>query len=579
MSEPRKSIMDMQGYDIPFYLPDYRLKLDCNENVMGPSPKVTAALQSITGKDMKFYPAYGEILQKLACCNEVSTGMILPANGADEAINYVFNTFVEQQDNVLAVTPSFVMPKIYAGTIGCEYKEVPYTEKWVFPADELIKNIDEKTKLIIITTPNNPTGEAICRDDVLKILEASSRRYVLIDETYVSYAGESFKDLINNYPNLMIARSMSKDFALAGLRFGYLIASETNIKHLKKVISPYSVNNMAVKAAIASLDDIDHLKYCVSQVKESKKILEEGLSPLAEKVYKSDANFILTDFGDKADFVYKKLLNAGIKVKNFGSAEYLENCLRIGVPDMENARYIADSLKSRDLIIFDMDGVMVDTSNSYRLAIRSTYEKFSGKTLTPERVHEAKMQGGLNNDWDLTYYLLEKDRINVSFQEIISQFQQLYWGNDGEGFILNEELLISPESLTELSKKYDMAIFTGRPKKEAEFVLKRWGIERYFSPVITMEDPPRGMGKPNPWGVKEILRITSPKEVYYLGDTVDDMFAARQGGVKGIGVLPPQDRGEDLRRALLAQGAIEVLENTENLLQLLRKIEEEKVAN
>jgi len=571
MTSPRKSIINANGYEIPLYLDDFKLKLDVNENTMGPSPRVIEALQQVCEKDIKFYPAYGEIREKLAEYNKVKPEMILPANGADEVIGNVFDTFVEPEDKVLTVTPSFVMPKIYARTLGCEYIEIPYQEKWVFPVNELIKNIDTQTKLIIITSPNNPTGEAISRKDLLKILGAANGRYVLVDETYASYAEETFIDLIKDYPNILIARSMSKDFGLAGLRFGYMAASEENVNYIKKVIKPYSVNNLAKKAALAALEDMEHLNQCVAQVKESRRLLTEALSPMADKVYKSDANFILADFGERAEFIYKKLLNAEIKVKNFGQTPYLENCLRIGLPAVEDTRYIINSLKPRDLIIFDMDGVMVDTGNSYRSAIRGTYEKFSGKTLTPEKVQMAKNQGGLNNDWDLTYFLLEKDGISVTFPEIIEKFQELYWGNNGDGFILNEKLLISQKTLKELSKNYDLAIFTGRPKQEAEFVLKRWNIEQYFYPVICMEDPPKGRGKPDPWGVYEILRVISPKEVYYLGDTVDDMFAARQAGVKGVGVLPPQEKSEDLRRALLAHGAVEVLENTEGITKLLER--------
>lgn len=577
MTQPKKSLKNTQGYDVPLYLKDYRLKLDINENLMGPSPKVLEAIKKISEKDIKFYPAYGKLLEKLALFNNTDKNMILPGNGADEIISNIFNAFIEAEDAVLTVTPSFLMPKIFARTQGCEYKEIPYKEKWVFPKDELIQNIQAKTKMIIITTPNNPTGEAISKENLVEILKASEGRYVLIDETYASYAGETFADLIKEYPNILIARSMSKDFGLAGLRFGYLIASQENIGHVKKVISPYSVNNVAVKAAIAALEDKEHLNYCISQVNESKRQLTETLSSLAEEVYRSDANFILVNFGDKNDFIYKKLLKSGIKVKNFENTPLLENCLRIGLPDMENTRYIIESLKPRDLIIFDMDGVMVDTGNSYRLAIRGTYEAFSGKTLTPETVQAAKNRGGLNNDWDLTYYLLEKDGISVTFNEIIDKFQELYWGKDGNGFIKNEKQLISSNSIKELAQKYDLAIFTGRPKKEAHYALDNWGIKQYFSPIITMEDPPAGMGKPNPWGVHEILRITSPREVYYLGDTVDDMFAAKQGGVKGIGVIPPQEKKEELKRILYAHGAVEVLENTEDLLQLLKNFEQKQL--
>ncbi|OGI01239.1 MAG: hypothetical protein A2Y25_01770, partial [Candidatus Melainabacteria bacterium GWF2_37_15] len=345
----------------------------------------------------------------------------------------------------------------------------------------------------------------------------------------------------------------------------YLIAPEVTINHIKKIISPYSVNNLAALAVSAALDDIEHLNSVVSQVKESKELLVEGLKPFTKKIYKSDANFLLADFGEKADFVYKKLLKSGVKVKHFGKTSQLENCLRIGLPSVKDTQYILDSLEQRDLIIFDMDGVLVDTSNSYRAAIQEVYEKFSGKTLTKERIQQAKNQGGLNNDWDLTFYLLEKDGITVDFDKIIADYQDLYWNK----YINNEKLLLSPQIMAKLAQKYDLAIFTGRPKPEAEFVLKKWNIENYFCPIITMDDMPRGKHKPSPWGVFEILRITNPKKVYYLGDTVDDMFAARQANVTGIGVLPPQDKSEELKRGLKAHGAAEILEKTEDIVQLL----------
>lgn len=235
MNSPRKSILDVKGYEIPLYLEEFKLKLDSNENTIGPSPKVIEALRNITEHDIKFYPAYGEVLGKLANFNSINSEMILAANGADEVISYVFDAFVEPENKVLTVTPSFAMPKIYAKTIGCEYKEIPYSDKWEFPVNDLIKNIDDKTKLIIITTPNNPTGEAVSRENLVKIIKAAEGRFVLIDETYSSYAEETFTDLIGEFPNVLIARSMSKDFALAGLRFGYLMASKQNIDYVKEL--------------------------------------------------------------------------------------------------------------------------------------------------------------------------------------------------------------------------------------------------------------------------------------------------------------------------------------------------------
>lgn len=573
MSTPRKSVQSAQGYEIPLYLEDYRLKLDINENVIGPSPKVIEALRNITEEDIKFYPAYGELVDKLAAHNGVKPCMVLPSNGADEAISYIFDTFVEHDDTVLTVTPSFLMPKVYAKTLGCNYKEIPYTKKWAFPSDELIKNIDNKTKLIIITTPNNPTGEAIEEATLLKVLEAAKKSYVLIDETYVNYAERSFIDLIQKYPNVLIARSMSKDFALAGLRIGYLISREENISHVKKVIRPYCVNNLASIAATAALNDIEHLNNAVREIKQAREILYKGLKPYAEKIYKSDANFLLCDFRDKADFIYKKLLKSGIKVKHFGNTHNLENHLRISVPSIKDTEFILETLKQRDLIIFDMDGVLADTSNSYSSAIQGVYEELSGKKLTEKDIQHARQRGGLNCDWDLTMYFLEQDGINIPFNEMIAKFQELYVGKDWNGYILNEKLMLSKQSIAALAQKYDLAVFTGRPRPEAEFFLRHHGIDKYFEPVITMDDVPKGRGKPDPWGVHEILRVIKPNKVYYLGDTVDDMYAARQAGVTGIGVLPPQERGEALRRALKAHGAAEILEQTEDIVGLMKRME------
>lgn len=570
MTSPRKSITNIEAYDTPLFIDEYRLKLDMNENAIGPSPKVLEALKNVSYKDIKYYPAYGEIINKLAEVHNINSEMIQPTNGADEALNYVLNTFIEPNDTVLTVTPSFAMPKIYANTIGCTYQEINYKEKFIFPISEILESITEKTKLIIVTSPNNPTGEAISEENILKIMEKANGKYILIDETYINYAKKSALNLINKYSNLIIIRSMSKDFGLAGLRFGYIIAKEENIRHIKKIISPYSVNIMAVKAALAALNDVAHLNYVVSQVKESKKIITEGLKNFAVKIYPSDANFLLIDFGEKAEFAYKKLLNAGIKVKNFGKIKNLENCLRITMPSVEESKCILNALKTRNLIIFDIDGVIIDTRNSYRVTIKNTYSHFSGKEISLEEIQHAKNIGGLNNDWDLTEFLLKNSGFNIPKNEIIDKFQDIYFGKNGEGLILNEEILISPETIKNLAKEYDLAIFTGRPRKEAEFVLKKWGMEDYFCTVITMEDLPAGKHKPEPDGIFKILNIVTPKTAYYLGDTHDDMISAKKAGAKAIGVLPPQDKSPELKESLLKHGAEAVLHETEDLTELLK---------
>jgi len=566
MIYPKKTIANAEGYEPQIYIENFRMKLDLNENVIGPSPKVLEAIRNITPDDLKFYPAYGELIDKIAEINNVDKSMILPTNGADEAINYIFDTFITQDDTVLTVTPTFSMPKIYARAIGCNYKEVKYSKRWVFPVDELIKNIDKTTRLIIITTPNSPTGESISEESLLKILNNASNSVVLLDETYSSFAPKQYTNLVEKFKNLIITRSLSKDYALAGLRLGYILTDNQNIKYIMRIISPFSVNALAAKAAIVALNDTEYFESVKSQINLSKTILTQGLNGIAKEVYPSDANFILADFGQKADFYYKRLLSQGIKVKYFSKNPEINTCFRITLPSPDDAKNIIECLKPREMLIFDMDGVLVDTSNSYRKTIKQTYEHFSGKNISFEQIQDAKNLGGLNNDWDLTEYLLLQQGINIEKKDIILKFQEFYWGDNGNGNILNENLLISRDILKKLSQEYDLAIFTGRPKLEADFVLNRWNIKDCFSPVITMEDVPEGMHKPDPYGIKLILDLIKPTKACYFGDTPDDMISAKKANITSIGVLPPHDKSDKLRSLMFEAGASAIIEDVSSII-------------
>ena len=570
MIQPKKSILNAVGYEPTLYLDECLMKLDLNENILGPSPKVIEAIKNISEEEIKFYPALGKLIEKLALINNVENNMIMPTNGADEAISYIFTTFITGDDTVLTVKPSFSMPKIYATSVGCRYKEISYKEKWIFPIDDFIENIDEKVRLILLTTPNSPTGDAISRDNLIRIIESAKNSIILIDETYSSYGKEQFSDLVSKYSNVIICRSFSKDYALAGLRLGYIISNSQNIEYIKRIYSPYSVNNIAAKAGIAALEDKEYFEYVKSQIIESKRILSEGLKSIAKQVYRSEGNFLCVDFGEKAEFIYKKLLNAGIKVKYYKNDPDLEGCFRISMPSVEQSKIILNVLKSRDLIIFDIDGVLVDVQNSYRIAIKKTYEFFAQQDLGFEKIQKAKNSGGLNNDWDLVEYLLKEDGYIIPKNQIIDKFQEFYLGNDDyKGLILNEELLLDKGKIQELSKNYDLAIFTGRPKKEAQFVLKRWNLENFFSVVVTMDDIKEGLHKPDPFGINYIKSIVNPAKTYYLGDTPDDMIAAREAGIKGIGVLPPQDKSSMLKEKLLEEGASKILEETQDIISYM----------
>lgn len=559
----KHTIQELKPYPVPLFEEEGYLKLDSNENDFGPSPKVIEALQNIEPADVQYYPFYGKLLQKLADFHGVNIDNVILTAGADEAINAVLGAFLEYDQTVLSVEPSFIMPKIYAKINGLNYKEVSYKQKWKFPTDEFIKNIDN-VDFVVLTTPNSPTGEVIERETIEKVVEKSGDKAVLIDETYGNYSGVTNIDLIKTNDNIFVIRSFSKDFALAGLRLGYVVSDSKNIKHLRKYLSPYNVSTLTVKAGLAALDDIPYFEKIKSEMEESKKVLTEGLEKLGGMVYSSQTNFICADFGKNADFVYHTLLKNKIKVKYFNQAHLLENCFRIAVPRLENTKKVLQALEIKPTLVFDMDGVLFDASKSYRVSVQKTFNNFAGKEVTLEEISAAKKLGGLNNDWDLTDYLLKKNGINVNYDDIVNVFQSHY-----EKLADIEEPLVTKEFFDKLSNNYNLVIFTGRLQKEAYFTLDKHGFTDYFYPIITMHDVGLDHQKPDCRGLEIIKEKVMTDKIYYLGDTVDDMTCADTANVVGIGVLPPQDKSEDLQNVLKSKNAVVVLNQATDLIEFL----------
>ena len=567
----KKTVQNLTAYNVPLFEEEGFLKLDSNESDFGPSPKVVEALRSIKPSDIQYYPLYGKLLQKLADFHGVKIDNIILTAGADEGIASVLGTFMEYGQTVLTVIPSFLMPKFYSRMNGLNYLEIPYTKKWEFPFEDFVSEI-KNTDFIHLTTPNSPTGETIERNLIEKIIEKANNKAILIDETYANYAGVTNIDLVNGRDNIFIVRSFSKDFALAGLRLGYIISDSVNIKELRKYLNPYNVSTITVKAGIAALDDIEYFNNVKKQMLESKKVLVEGLEKLGAKILPTETNFICANFGKKTEFIYNSLLLNKIKVKNYAQTPILENNLRLSIPKLENTEKLLDAVKVKPTFIFDMDGVIVDASKSYRVAVQKTFKYFAKKDVSTEKISDAKKIGGLNNDWDLTAYLLKQNGLDINYDEMVEVFQEFY----GELADI-EELLIDEDYLKNLSKNYNLAIFTGRLREEALFTLDKHKIRKYFYPLITMQDVGLERQKPDTLGLDIIKDKIISDKIYYLGDTVDDMTAAKNAGIIGIGVLPPQDKSEDLEKALKTKGAMVVLNNPKDLENFLKEERCEKV--
>lgn len=572
MFEPKKTLKNIEYYSTDEFYPECKLKLDSNENVFGPSPMVVDAFKNLDLRCFNFYPCYGDMIKLLSEKFGFDKENFLLTNGCDEAINIVLSTYLNENDTLFAYCPAFSMPDIYSKIIGAKLKKIDYPSKWQFSADELFNSITADTKTIYLASPNNPTGDIIEPSKIKLVLEKCADKIILLDLTYVNYSDyneEDYYNLVKEYGNLICVKSFSKDYALAGLRLGFILAQKSFICEFRKVISPYSVNSMAIFAGINALRDKAYFNRVKAEVKKSKEYLMCELKKLGFTPYESQANFILVDFGDKTEFVYRKLLNSGIIVRKF-SSDNLKSALRIGIPRLEDAKMIIDTLKPKKLLVFDLDGVVFDVSNSYRYAIQKTYEHFAGTPCGSSEMQEAKNRGGLSNDWDLTKYLLDKKGITADYSKLVEVFQSIFYNPEktgSKGAIDNEKIVLGAEFFANLSKKYDLAVFTGRPRNEAFYSLKKFGLDKYFQYFVCLEDVPCGRSKPCPDGLNKIKKHCYFDDICFFGDTVDDAKAGQDAGVLTYGIIPPNAPNTcDTVKSLKEFGATDVIDDANKIL-------------
>jgi HAD superfamily phosphatase len=220
------------------------------------------------------------------------------------------------------------------------------------------------------------------------------------------------------------------------------------------------------------------------------------------------------------------------------------------------------------LIVFDMDGVLVDVSESYRETIVRTVEHFAGVTVTRAQIQDYKNQGGFNDDWKLSHHMIAQHGVAVGFQTVVDYFQGLFHGNGTDGLILRERWMARDGLFDRLAARFDLALFTGRLHWEAEVTLHRFAPELRFDPIIGMEDVTAL--KPAPEGLLKIAATAGGRKIWYVGDTVDDARSARAAGVPFIGIASPDNvRHAEVASLFHAENAVAVLDDINQLESVL----------
>eukprot|EP00283_Hemiselmis_rufescens_P020966 CAMPEP_0173440546 /NCGR_PEP_ID=MMETSP1357-20121228/23109_1 /TAXON_ID=77926 /ORGANISM="Hemiselmis rufescens, Strain PCC563" /LENGTH=613 /DNA_ID=CAMNT_0014406043 /DNA_START=77 /DNA_END=1915 /DNA_ORIENTATION=- len=573
-------------------------KLDANEN-LHPVPKpmmdaVTTALQSFSsGCSAQIYPdpTQTNLRADIAALHGLTPQHVCAGSGSDDILDIVMRLM--DAPSCLICPPTFGMYKFLGDISRIKIIEVARKDNFEVDVPAVVAAVRKhKIKLVMLPSPNNPTGTLLPNSDVEILCKEDAM--IVVDEAYADFAGCSADELLSKYPNLMVCRTFSKWAGLAGLRAGYALGDPSIIERMLAIKQPYNVNVAAEAMARAALANRSEILITIKSLLDQRDRLIAYLEKYRFlKPHKTHSNFVLCDVvSASAQGLATFMRFRGVLVRYFGTqGGQLQNNIRISagrpqdidkcikaLDEYEKLRYdeeAAATLKGLgdvEALIFDMDGVLVDVSQSYRTAILDTAAHF-GVTITSADVNAAKAKGNANNDWKLTLTLIEgglkKGAKAPSLEEVTKEFEKRYQGEGSTpGLNSLETLIPSLPMLKELKSKYKMAIVTGRPRKpDCETAIKSFGLEGLFEVVVCMED---AAVKPDPAPVKLALSKLKCKTGIMFGDTVDDCRAATGAGIKAVGVVPPNhDKATDTEILKASGASVTLSEGMAELSDLL----------
>jgi histidinol-phosphate aminotransferase len=321
---------------------DQCIKLNTNENPFPPSPKVLEAIKAETGETLRRYPQPNteKVREAFAALHGLTPENIFVANGSDEIFTLLFRGFIENKGCAAFCYPSYSLYYTMAEANNVTYEKVILTDSFDVPFDKLLA---KKYDLIILCNPNNPTGKGIPVSDIKKFI-AKYKGLLIVDEAYVDFYNETCIDLVKIYDNLIVTRSFSKSYSLAGLRIGIAAAHPDIINGFLKLKDSYNVDRLAAAGALAALLDQKNFKYSIGMVKNNKEYLEESLNALGFDIVPSKANFIFLKHSKmKSGAIYNKLKEKNILVRHY-TGPIQENYIRITVGSMLEIKALVKAL-------------------------------------------------------------------------------------------------------------------------------------------------------------------------------------------------------------------------------------------
>jgi histidinol-phosphate aminotransferase len=327
---PRVRVQAMKEYHPPLGSRD-ALRLDFNENTLACSLKVREVLASIPAGLLTRYPEREPVEALVAADLGVAAEQLALTNGVDEAIHVLFETFLEVDDELLLPVPTYTMYEVYASATDARVVAIQAADDLQFPFERLLAAITPRTKIIAIANPNSPSGTVATRAQLLEIASRAPHSVLLVDEAYYHFYGETVMDLVGAVPNLIVARTFSKAYGLAGLRLGLLAGPVELMRWARRVLSPYSVNSLALACLPPALADAAYLDWYVAEVLAARTEFEAALDAVGVRRWPTRANFILVEIGAQhAEFV-RLMKDAGVLVRDRSSDPGCDGRVRITI--------------------------------------------------------------------------------------------------------------------------------------------------------------------------------------------------------------------------------------------------------
>lgn len=538
--------------------PSFRAPIDLDLSRNEGSPTITEigldgdAIAELTSR----YPNPSELTAAVAKRHGISEDRVLVTAGGDDALFRCFLSVAGR--SVVATTPSFEMIRRYTAQLETPLIEIPWWDG-DFPLDGFLKEAEASPGMAVVVSPNNPTGNVVDLAGLRKVAEAYP--LVVLDAAYADFAEDDLTDAALEMGNVVVVRTLSKAYGLAGLRVGYLLGTAETVAVLAGYGSPYSVSSLSVALAGRVLAQpsasTDSRKKAVVANRER---LGDVLGELAVGPLPSQANFVLATDVDPG-WLVPAAAALGVGLRRFEDSAELARSVRITVPgddgDLDRLEETLRVALAPEALLFDMDGVLVDVAESFRQAVVATAALF-GVVVSPAEIAAAKARGNASDDWELTRGLCAAAGIEVSFDAVRDVFEEIYQGGEGTpGLKLRERLFVDVDVLRRWSEVFPLGIVTARPRNDAVELLERFDLGGYFATLVARED---AASKPDPAPVRLALDRLGVRRAWMIGDTVDDLVAAKAAGVIPLAVANDGDDPTPLAGAARVMRSVNELE-------------------